>query len=162
GPLAGRGCSENSRLPQVSLPLCGGAVLNRLVENSHELGAFGAGGIKGAGFDQPFEHPLVDLAKIDTAAEIKERRKGSSLASNVDHSLDSAFPDVFNGGQTKPDRSVNDGKILLAFIHVRPQNLDAEVPTFREVTHDLVGVTHVSRHERRHKLRRIMRLQVGC
>src|SRR5262249_3192518 len=106
GSLAGRGCSEDSCLSQVSLPLCGGAVLDRLVEHSHELRAFGAGRIKGAGFDQPFEHPLVDLAQIDTAAEIKERREGSSLASNVDHRFDSALPDVFNGGQTKSDRSV--------------------------------------------------------
>ena len=75
---------------------------------------------------------------------------------NLDNRFDGAFADILDGGQAEPDRMVHHGKILLAFVHVRRQDFDIEIPAFRKIADDLIGVAHVGRHQGGHEFGRIV------
>ena len=52
-------------------------------------------------------------------------------------------------------------EINMAFIHIRLQNLDAELAGFADVLAQLGGVGHVVRHHGAQKFHRVIRLQIG-
>ncbi len=70
--MTGQLLAEDVGLSEFPLPLRSGAVFDCLVEDRHQLGASGAGGIKGSRLDQAFEHALIHFVEINPPAELEE------------------------------------------------------------------------------------------
>ena len=130
--------AEDVRLTQVAFPLRRCAVFDGLIEHRHQLRAPGADGIKCAGLDQPFQHPLVDFVQIDAPAEIKEGGKASAFGANGQDRFDRTFADVLDRGKAEPDGAVHHRKIFLTLVDVGAQHFDAQIAAFCEIAHDLV------------------------
>ena len=99
--------------------------------------------------------------RADAHAEIRhalERAVGLALR---DDRFARLAADAANRGQAEADRAIGDGELDPALIDVGRQNRDPHLAQRRDILVGLVDVVHVERHQRRHELVRIVRLQVG-
>src|SRR6185295_10549353 len=123
---------EDAHLALFPLPLDARGLIQRLVQNGHELRPVSTGGVKCSDLDQSFQDALVDFVQIDPAAEIKEGPERSFRVTDRNDRLNRPFADVLDRGQSEANAAFNHGEILLTFIEIRRQYLDAQVAAFGE------------------------------
>ncbi len=117
-------------------------------------------GIERSALDQTFQDPSVDFAQIDAAEKIHEGCKFSFHA-DFHYGFNRRFPDIFYGGKAETDVASRNAEILLGFIDVRRQNIDAHFLAVGHVPDNLVPVVFFAGQKRRHEGDGIMGLQIG-
>src|SRR3990167_6076094 len=132
-----------------------------LVQDRYHPGARNAGRIKGAAFDEIFDHPPVYRAQVYTPAKIEERFKHSLTLTALQNNLHRFLAYVLHRCQPKTDLIPDHGKIGAAFIDVRGKNFDPSLATLRQVLDHLVGISHFGTQQGGHEFYRIMGLQIG-
>ena len=116
--------------------------------------------VKRPGHDQFFKHPAVELFGIGACAQIKQLAEITTLITRFDNGLNRPFAYTFDCAD-----AVNNLPVIVNVEMIQPgvnvgrQDLQPHSPTFIDQAHDLIGVIHIRRHDRCHKLRRIVRLQ---
>src|SRR5207245_7713024 len=94
---------EDARL-SAGLRLLGGqGLVHGPVQDGGELGAARAGRIEGAGFDQAFQRPRVELADVHTVAEVEERDVGALRLPRVEDRFNRAFANVLDVREPEAD-----------------------------------------------------------
>ena len=159
GALASR-LAEDARLPALALTMHRSRALERLIQHRGQLGSARLRGIERADLDQAFQDALVDLAQIDTLAEIQERAEPAGLIPGRDDGLDRSLTDILDGGEAEADSVLHDRKVFLALVRIRREHTDAKVAAFREIADHLVGVPHLARQQRSEELGGKMRLEI--
>src|SRR5206468_9109036 len=152
--------AKNAHLPALALTLDRSRALERLIQHRGQLGSARLRGIERADLDQAFQDALVDLAQIDTLAEIQERAEPAGLIPGRDDGLDRSLTDILDGGEAEADSVLHDRKVFLALVRIRREHTDAKVAAFREIADHLVGVPHLARQQRSEELGGKMRLEI--
>ncbi len=135
--------------------------LHSVIQSDHHLGPAGPGKIEGPAFYQTFDDPLIDPSQIDPSAEIGERAIPPAFFSFRENRFDRSGPHILDGGETKADPIVYNGKISPAFIHIRRKDFDSHIPALGDVLDDLIGCVNFTRQQGGHEFHGIVGLEVG-
>src|SRR6187455_3311118 len=95
-------------------------------------------GIESPGFDQAFNHPLVDDAQIHLFTEIKNRVESTVLLARLQNRTNGVFAHILDGEKSEAYIGPGGREVELADVDVGRENLDAHIAAFVDVLHDLV------------------------
>src|SRR5258708_12175173 len=83
-----------------------------------------------AGFDEAFEHALVQKAGLDAFTEFVERFEFTLAEARFADSLGGVLPNILDGRETEADGLANRREVEIAFVSVRRKNRNAHAPRF--------------------------------
>src|SRR5260221_11092127 len=87
------------------------------------------------GFDETFEHALVQEAGLDAFAEFVKRFEFTLAETGFADSLGGVLADVLDGRETKSDGLADRREVEIAFVDVRRKNRNAHAAGFVDVFH---------------------------
>ena len=117
--------------------------------------------VERAGLHQRLDHPLVADERGHLAHEVVEVEVAALLRARRHDRRHHVGADVADRGEPEPDVGADGGERRLRLVDVGRQHLDLHPATLVEVDRHLVLVVLHRGEERRHVLRRVVRLEVG-
>ena len=115
--------------------------------------------VKGPALDQGFDRPLVNALAIDTTTKVKQIRE-IAVCSGVENGGDWPLTQSAQRAQSVNYVTLGiDRELQIPLIDVRRVDLESHTTGLFDQRHDFINVPHVRRHDRRHKGRRMMRLE---
>ncbi len=134
--------------------------IESIFHHMQHLRTFCAGGIKRPALYKRLHHPFIYLAQVNPLTKIMDRLKCPLFPPRGNNRLYRALAHVFYRCKPEPDVFVHHRKIPVALIYVRRQDPDPLAAAFGNIFDYIVGVPHFTRKKGRHKLDRIIRLQI--
>ena len=95
--------------------------------------------VQGTALDEPFHHPLIEVALAHPGAEVHEIREGTAFPF-LHQVPDHCVTDILDGGKAEPDLVPAYREARLALKHRRRQYFDTQPPAFADVLSELGGV----------------------
>jgi len=111
--------------------------------------------------DEGLDRPLVADGGGDLAHEVAEGGVGAGLLAGGDDRVDHLGPHVADRGEPESDVVPHRREGRDRGVHVGREHRDVHVPALREVDREPVLVVRCRGQQRRHVLRRVVRLEVG-
>ena len=110
--------------------------------------------------DEIFHRAAVQLLAGHALAEILKTCEQPVLVPLGDELLDRAPADALDGNEAEADVLPRDGEVRVGFVHVRRQQLYAQLAALRDILRDLRAAFKHGRQQRRHILLRIVPLHI--
>ena len=100
--------------------------------------------VQRTGADQGLDHPPVELAPADPAAEVGQAGEGAFTAPFIDQIRDGTLADPLDGTQTVLDGTIVQGREAeLGLIDVGWPHVDLHLPALFDEDDHLVGLVHI-------------------
>ena len=136
--------------------------LQDLIERRHQHRACMAKTVKGAGLDQGFQCPAVDALVGITPTDVDQVAVRPVAVALFDQGIDDRFADTLERAQPVANGvGISHAEAEAAAVDVGRYHRQTQCTAFFDEAHDLVGGIHVSRHDGRHKRRRVVGLEPG-
>ena len=165
GGGAAREGIEEGGLAAGLVALGGGGGGERRIDVGGEGGAFEAGPVECAAFDEALDDFFVHLAGIETGAEILEGFEGAVQPALLDGGFHGGFADVLDGGEAVADAGGFAGHLGGEFqgaaVDVGREDADAHAFAFADEDGDFVGVADFVAQYGGHELDGVIRLEKG-